>query len=482
MILSSLNRLKVISVISTLSTLVLIAGCGSGGSAGDSTGNVTVNTIPRPASSVSLSNDTGYGYNGVELIDSEDNYAARQYSPYASVLKGCVLAQNDAESCGVSTLPFLGDGNVTPTVDQIMDRTLVSHNWMATRFEEVLRSAPDTLLHMFSSITVVQISSKVRPAYYSSTTGAIHLDPDFLWTTVAEKLTIEKEEDYRSGFGDDLQFWYLRTWRDSAGERIIPFSSLLDDSVRTVEDIKIPTYDLLFHELTHAADAMPLNKLSSIDQSLSASEAITATRDDRPAIRLRTLEPLISESLYNIAQVRWRGLKATPEQIATTSMDAGTSMSTDGAPDLYGYLTQYEDLAELVTIAMMQFHYDASRNIAFVQKPADTENYSCDDLIVGWGQRNRLADPLVRVRARLATELVVKMTPELRAYLNNGLGSAESMDTSLSWCNAQTPNTIIASSVQTRSAQIDDYPRSGPLFREMLLKENRRHHEGVTFD
>jgi len=431
---------------------MLIVGCGSGGSAGDNTGNVTVSSIPRPASSVSGSNDTDYGYNGVGLIEAENNYAARQYSPYASVLKDCALARTAEESCAVTELPFLGDGNVTPTVDQIMDRTLVSHNWMATRFEEVLRTAPDTLLHMFSSITIVQISSKVRPSYYNWDTGAMHLDPNFLWTTVAEKLTIDTAPDFRSGFGDDLQFWFFSTVRNSAGERIIPFFSLLDDSVRTVDDIKISTTRLLFHELTHAADFMPLKNLSSIDQSLSAGDAVIATRDDRPSTRLRTLEPLISKTLYDIAQVRFRGREATQEQIETTAMDSGASMSTDGAAVLYGYYTQFEDLAELVTTVLMGFHYDASTNVAFVKKPADIEDYSCDELTVGWGQRNRLADPLVRVRARLATELVVKMTPELRAYLDNTLGNAESMDTSLSWCDAQTPDIIIASSVQTRSA------------------------------
>ena len=479
MLLYSLKRFKVFSIINTLTMLSLVAGCGSGGSSGDNAGGAPT---PRPASSVSGSNDTDYGYNGVELLESEDNYAARQYSPYASVLKDCVLVSTVAESCPVSKLPFLGDGNVTPTIDQIMDRTIVSHNWMALRFEEVLRSAPDTLLHMFSSITVVQISSKVRPSYYTSLTGAIHLDPNFLWTTVDEKLTIDTAPDYREGFGNDLQFWFLTTLRDAAGEKLIPFFSLLDNSVRTVEDIKLSTNRLLFHELTHAADSMPLNKLSSIDQSLSASEAIRATSDDRSSKRLRTLEPLISETLYGIAQVRWRGREATPAQIATTPVDAGMSMSTDGAAVLYGYLTQYEDLAELVTTVLMGFHYDASTNVAFVQKPADTEDFKCDELIVGWGQRNRLADPLVRERARLATELVVKMTPELRAYLDNVLGNVELMETSLDWCEAQKPNIIVAGSEQARSKQGQSYPRSGPLFREMLLEENRKHPGRLIYD
>lgn len=418
----------------------------------------------------------------MELIDAENNYAARQYSPYASVLKDCVLVDAAVDSCALSDLPFLGDGNVTPTVDQIMDRTIVSHNWMAERFEEVLRTAPDTLLHMFSSTTMVQISSKVRPSYYDWDIGSIHLDPAFLWTTVEEKLTIDTTPDFRASFGDELQFWFLSTLRNASGERLIPFFSLLDDSVRTVEDTKISTISLLFYELTHAADFMPLNKLSSIDQSLSASDAIIATRDDRPSKRLRTLEPLISEDLYNIAQVRWRGRDATAQQIATTATDGGTNMSTDGAAHLYGYVTQYEDLAELVTTVLMGFHYDGFTNIGFVQKPADVENYACDELTVGWGQRNRLADPLVRERARLAAELVVKMTPELRAYLDNALGNVETMDTSLSWCDAQSPGIVIASNGHARSKQSHDYPRSGPLLREMLLQENRKHPESLIAD
>ncbi len=358
----------------------------------------------------------------------------------------------------------------------------MSHNWMATRFEEILRSAPDTLLHMFSSTTAIQISSKVRPSYQTTITGAIHLDPRFLWTTVAEKLTIATEEDFRASFGDDLQFWFLSSYRNTEGERVIPFFSLHDDSVRTVDDIILSTNSLLFHELTHSVDSMPLDKLSSVDPSLSAFEASTATRDDRLSIRLRAIEPLNSELLYKIAQVRFRGREATQEQISTTPTDAGTSMSTDGAAVLYGYSTQYEDLAELVTTVLMGFHYDAYTNIAFVPQPVDSDNVSCDELTVDWGQRNRLADPLVRQRARLATELVVEMTPELRAYLDNELGNAELMDTSLSWCDAHSPSTLIASRVQARSGKGHDYPRSGPQLREVLLEENRKHRQPLIFD
>ena len=98
------------------------------------------------------------------------------------------------------------------------------------------------------------MGSNVRPSFYSTLNGAIQIDPVYLWTTLQEKSSISKADDFRSDYGKDLQFWFLSRLAKPNGERLAPYYSLDDDSERPVADIELPLLRLLFHELVHAAD------------------------------------------------------------------------------------------------------------------------------------------------------------------------------------------------------------------------------------
>lgn len=423
--------------------------------------------------------NTPYGYDGYDIVPTDSVYAYRKSSPYASVLKDCIVINTVAESCAVSKLPFIGDGTTQPTINDVMDRVLVTHNWMGARFEEVLRSAPPEVMTLFSSATAVLLGSEVRPSYYTTLNGAIQIDPGYLWATVEEKASVSKQEDFRSGFGADLQFWFLRSTVDRSGNRKTPYYSLDDDSERPIEDVILPLVRLLVHELAHATDFMPRSRISQINTSLSVYDAIDSIADQWLSPQLSAAHPLTSLEMQGFAGVNYRGLEATDQQKATTADDVGEYMASDGAIKFYSYTTIREDLAQLVEAVVMSSRYDALANVGFTQKPADEDNYTCADLRVAWGQRNRLADPLVNVRARAATDLVLSLSPEMIDYLDNTLGSTESMERNVGWCENQRPDTVVAAASSTRSSNSSKSPQAGPLFMEMMEADSVGHPDSM---
>ena len=426
--------------------------------------------------------DESQSHDEYEIRETENAFAFRNSSPHASVLNSCVLVNTVADSCSLNELPLIGDGVTTPTVDRIMDRVLVTHNWMGLRFEQVLRDAPESLLTLFSSTTAILIGSNVRPSFYTRLNGAIQLDPVYLWTTPDEQRSISKDEDFRSDFGKDLQFWFLSRVVNPDGSLLAPFYSLGDDSARPIEDIKLPLQRLLFHELAHATDFMPRHLIVDLDSNLSIYESIDIHRDEWLSNKLQSMHPLNSNTLRQIAQVRYRGDEASSTQKSTSPADMGGLMAADGAIQFYSYSSQYEDLAQLVEGVMMGHHHDSLTNVGFIQKPLNEDSYSCSELLVAWGQRNRLADPLVSVRARAATELVANLTPELTHFMESGIGNAEMMNSQVHWCDNQTPNTVVVSDLQARSAGPIEAQMTGPKFREAMQADRVVHPEGFYSD
>lgn len=419
---------------------------------------------------------------GFDIEPTSSVFAFRQSSPYAPVLKDCVLVSTRADSCKISTLPFIGDGTTQPTIEDVMNRVLVTHDWMGERFEQVLRSAPDEVMTMFSSTTAVLIGSNVRPSFYTTINGAIQIDPVYLWSSVEEKGSISKDEDFRAGFGNELQFWFLSRLSDKNGDRLTPFYSLDDDSVRPAEDIDLPLIRLLVHELAHATDFMPRSKIASLDTNLSVFDSIDSVFNDWLSPQLYTTHPLTSFEMQDLASVRYRGFEANNAQKSANAATVGGLMETDGASQFYSYSSIREDLAQLVENVVMSYRYDAVSNIGFTQKPADENNYYCDDLLVSWGQRNRLADPIVNGRARQATDLVLSLTPSMIDYLDNSLGNTEAMQASIDWCNNQQPSTAVSADAQVRSRSAAFGPEAGPMFREMIRFDRTVHPEGIYHD
>ncbi len=346
--------------------------------------------------------DVNYGLGSVNL---DDLYSYQSDGPYSNVLKRCVAIRFAFESCTLNTLPLLGQERAVPSVSDVMKRLAVSHAWMGDNFRLVLESMPDDVLLLLRSVTAIVIDADIKPAFYDPTTGAIYLDPDFLWLTVTERATLPSRSDFRENYGRDLQFvdlWrYVRNndWAWSSPDPA-------DNIDRTLTEIRLPFARLLYHELAHANDMAPVDLIATFSGATTIYQAINAIGSQWLSTQLIASYPLHSDALKQIAQVKFNGQPSTAEQRAYSPADVGSLFQSDGADMLYNYTTPHEDFALLFEETMMKYHFDAELDVAFTNNPAG-EQLSCDDYQVAWGQRNRIASPLVTPRAQnVATQLL----------------------------------------------------------------------------
>src|SRR5690606_776398 len=166
-------------------------------------------------------------------------------------------------------LPVLGMETAAPTVADVMSRVLVSHSWMGERLQEVLNEMPDDLLLLFRSITVIVVDDDIRPSFYRFGTAAIYLDPDYLWLTFEEEVTISNKEDFRGEY--IRQMAYRPVWRYLNGP---------DEMRRSLDTIVVDTAQLLFHELAHATDRFPPAFFDSVDRSQRIQSIIQSLKPD----------------------------------------------------------------------------------------------------------------------------------------------------------------------------------------------------------
>jgi len=349
-------------------------------------------------------------------------------SPYADSLVGCVYSNNLSSSCTFNQLPLIADDTLSPTVDQIMKRVVVSHKWMGDRFKTFLEQhdVNGDFKRLLRATTAVVISYDVRPAFYWAATGAIYLDPEFLWLSADERDTINEAPDYRSNFGDSLQFDFL--WRfvkdnDYASQG---YSRSLRQT-RTLDDLEVRLAYLLYHELAHANDFFP----SSLWGNYQSTERLldVATKGLSQSDQLEVQYPLQSQLIKDLAQVRFGGSQATDSQKAVLPSDVSPEFEPDGGVYFYSFFTKREDFAMLFDELMMHARYGVQRDVAITNNPSG--NASGHDFIVQWGQRGRIAEPQLFNRALFTANRVL---PEFDAQtaLEN-LPNATLMRTGDSW-------------------------------------------------
>jgi hypothetical protein len=357
---------------------VAFAACGGGGSS--SSGSQPPNTngsnqTPDPASP--------------EVVDT---FAYRSDSPYAAVLQNCTYAGSETDSCTLSTLPFLGQDASDPTIEDVLDRVLVSHTWMGDNLETFLEALPSDLLLMLRSVTAVVIASDIRPAFYNPETGAIYLDADYLWLTQDEAAVVTDEEDFRANFGDPLQF--AMPWRYVRNNERLTVA-INPDGSRDPDGLLPILGFLLYHELAHAVDFMPQSELDTVDLELTAQTAIIQAQ----WLSNTWADPLVSDTLKDLAAVSFRGATATAEQEAIEPAELVSEFANDGAIQYYAYTTQFEDLATMFETVMMLYHFDFEKDTGIT-----TNTEFSNDGLVAWGQRGRVSDQASYARALAALQ------------------------------------------------------------------------------
>jgi hypothetical protein len=330
-------------------------------------------------------------------------YPYRPGSKYADRLTSCVFDPQlgPASGCKLSRLPLVAQETQLPTVDQVMDRVLVSHDWLGKNFEQFLltQDADGDFRRMFGSVTAVVIGAHIRPPIYYGATGAIYLDGEDLWLTAAQRDLIDEAADYRLGFGDGLTFSGLTRW--TANDELAWAYYRRDTrSTRTLASITNAFGRVLFHELTHAADFFPPSIHASLDSNKTPNDLyLPRFRSGQlPSSVLSTRLPLGSSEMKALGQVLFAGAMATDRQKGYQPAQVAEFFRGDRANDTYSYSTAREDLAMLVEEFMMAHRRGVRRDIAITNRYMT--GLPSDQLIVAWGQRGRIGDPGLRARVQ----------------------------------------------------------------------------------
>lgn len=375
---------------------------------------------------------------------------ARPGAPYAHALGPCARlyvrgGNNSFDPCTLEQLPLLGQAQSEITVEAIMGRTLVSHEWMAERFEQSLDALPQDLRALFGGVTAVVIGADIRPSYYWLNTGAIYLDPATLWLTIEERDTISREPDYRSDFDAELQFdtlgRYVRdgdyAWHNA------PLTGPGED--RALETILAPMASLLFHELAHANDYLPPSEHATLNPQWRVAEAATQLQSESVSAALAGTYPLSSMLMMDLAEVMFQGRSATEGERALMAQEVGLEFATDFATDSYAYVNGgdrelfFEDTAMLFEEAMMQHHFGVMRDMAFTNRPEGEDSY-CNDYVVRWGSRGRVGHEQIRPRVALVLSRLLDES-DVTPYIEQ-LEPAERLTNNTGWCANLQPQAI----------------------------------------
>ncbi|MGM9515630.1 hypothetical protein ACS5PK_15335 [Roseateles sp. DB2] len=363
-------------------------------------------------------------------------YPYLRSGPHAEALAACIYSPllDRANLCPMSRLPMLGTetGGATPTVEQVMARLLVSHDWMAQVFERYLREQ-DThgdFRNLLKATTAVVIGARVRPAFYWSATGAIYLDASYLWLTPQQRDTVSETPDPRADFGGDLG--YAMLWRyvkdkDYAGGSY----PVAERKSRALPDLHARLGSLLYHELTHAGDFTPPRLHSVLNPALRVFQidaGVTASDD------LAAKLPLQSSEMVALGKVQFFGNPSTATQRAYTSQNIVSFFEPDRATDEYNYslpdgaTVGREDAAMLAEEAMMQLRFGILRDVAIT--PALTASSTSSNILLSWGQRGRVGEARIKPRVALVMSQVM---PWIAASELDKLAAPQLLPAGKSW-------------------------------------------------
>ncbi len=368
-------------------------------------------------------------------------------SPAGQKLIDCVYSTKArySNSCNFNQTPLIAHVSDSPTVDEIMDRVVISHQWMGDQFKQFLETYDNEhndFKNLLRATTAIVISYDIRPSFYHPYTGAIYLDPSDLWETPEQRDTINQAPDYRAAFGSDLQFEI--PWRYVKNNEYANYYSPI--SYRLSRTLSSSLYDfasLLYHELAHANDYFPSE---SWDGFNGTETFLTVVNDlfNNSAIQSDDLQRALpldenwatggQNELTKLGQVRFQGESANDTQKAYTMEDVANMFKTEGAPQFYSYSSTREDYAILFDAFMMHARYDVSRDVA-----VSDQNY---DQIV-WGQRGREGETQIKPRVKFVTERVLPEYTEAASIIDN-LPAPQPFDPNKSWRD----NLIMQESVQ----------------------------------
>ena len=377
---------------------------------------------------------------------------------HAEALAACIYSPqlDRGNLCPMSRLPMLGTetGGATPTVEQVMARVLVSHDWMAQVFERYLREQ-DThgdFRNLLKATTAVVIGARVRPAFYWSATGAIYLDASYLWLTPQQRDTVSETPDPRADFGGDLGYtmlWrYVKDKDYAGGSYPVP-----ERKTRELPDLHARLGSLLYHELTHAGDFTPPRLHSVLNPALRVFQidaGVTASDD------LAAKLPLQSAEMVGLGKVQFFGKASTAVQRAYTPQDITGFFAPDRATDEYNYslpdgaTVGREDAAMLAEEAMMQLRFGILRDVAIT--PPLTAASTSSNILLSWGQRGRVGEAKIKPRVAL---VMAQVMPWIAPSELDKLAVPQALPAGKSWLASLDP-TAAAKPSEAQRRQADE--------------------------
>ncbi len=384
--------------------LSLIACSGSG----DDNGSTTFICTDEDCSNLEKTSQT---------IPSSDfyNYLG-QKSPKANLIADCVLRE-DNNACPLTQLNFIGNetnqDNHIPSRQEILEKLIVSNPWMATNFSAVLDTLPSEMLDLFASTTAIVIHKDIRPAFFRSSTGAIYLDPIYLWITEDQLNSISEEEDYRASFGRTLDLYLFASY--TKGNDLA-----WDFENRNLLDIKYALSSLLFHELAHARDFFPISSIINAPDNSTPLDIQDVT--NTVSYSLEQYLPLNSSTIHQLADVLFKGEAITPTIDQLDAETLGLLFDPEGANDEYAYtqfndFPHFEDTAMLFEEIMMKKVYDIDREMFFADIVNENVS-SCADISIEFQRVNRIFDDASYIRAQFVAERLLPNT-NFDQFFNN---------------------------------------------------------------
>lgn len=302
-------------------------------------------------------------------------------------LKRCLLDPIDFEkleadpekACKISELGFIAsDSRGKPSKEEIMSRVIASEPWMKNNFEKMLSEMPDDIFYMAKRATGFALVKGLKPAFFSTVTGAIYIDPDYLYLA-GQPGEPNQSIDARGEYHSQMPFLQGGFYIDSNGNDFIE----PDPYIRSFSDSVVYLNRLLFHELTHANDVFAT---VNAPQQPNDTPAIIAERNINShatlSQRLYAYSPLIDPVLRNIANaMQWGDPGLISIAKMTSAEEVFDRLIGSYATDLYGFVDygekmHLEDAAMLAEEALMHIHYFATRLIVVMDNVPNPYGYS----------------------------------------------------------------------------------------------------------
>lgn len=330
-------------------------------------------------------------------------------SPYSDDLAYCVYSNErfTDTTCSFLKLPLLGQNGLAPSVPEVLERVLVSHQWMGQRFAEFLalqEMNPD-FMPLFRSVTAIVIADDLKSSFFDAATGALYLRPRILALTKEERSQIFEPLSTGSPWSS-LSFF--TRWRYVMGEEpVLGGGDIPYRSTKSFElaDLQYEIARTLYHELAHAADFFPPAVLKGIPAWQRpwgyASERVLANK--LASAQLGSERPIAKEPGYTLlntlAQAIFRdNSKLDTSLLSLSATEYAAEFDQAEGVDLYAFVDAQEDFALLYESAMMQLRYGAIREVAVFDRSAPET--------VIWGEAGRIGRDTIKARARQAMSAI----------------------------------------------------------------------------